>query len=1154
MDFAHLHLHTEYSLLDGFAKIDNLVKYVKSLGQKAIAITDHGNMHGVIEFYRAAKKEGLKPIIGCEVYVATRTRLDREAKIDAESYHLVLLAADEVGYKNLISMVSSSYIDGFYYRPRVDWELLLAHSEGLIALSACLGGEVSQKILQKDYRGAREVALRLAKIFPGRFYLELQDHGLPEQKGVNLALVDLARELSLPLVLTNDVHYVGEDDHPAHDVLLCVQMAKTKNDPSRMRFVPQFHVTTAEELMARISYLSAEIVTEAIKNTVRIADRCNLDFDFSQVHLPKYEIPPGYTEQAYLERLCRDKLTWRYPNPSAEVLERLAFEVEVLGKAGYAGYMLIVQDFTSFAREQGIPVGPGRGSAVGSIVAYILGITDLDPLPYGLLFERFLHLERITMPDIDIDFCYERRDEVIKYVTEKYGAENVCQIVTFGTLGARAAVRDVARALAMPLPEVDRIAKLVPEELNITLKDSLEKSPDLSAMYHADARVKELLDLAQALEGVPRHISIHAAGVVIAPAPLRTLIPLAKSGQAVITQFDMDTVMELGLLKMDFLGLRTLTVIRDCLANIKENSGQTLDFSRIGYEDADTYAMIAKGDTLGVFQLEGGGMRSFFTKLRPTCFEDVVAGISLFRPGPMEQIPRYLEGRERPEGIRYADARLEPILKVTYGCLVYQEQVQQIFRELAGYSLGRADVVRRAMAKKKPEVMALERDYFLNGIVDNSTGKVVVPGALALGVRLEVAQNIFDLMAEFAKYAFNKSHGAGYAVLAYQTAYLKCHYPKEFLAALLSSVTSNTDKLQLYLEECRRLSISVLPPDINDSEANFVVRGSDIRFGLAAVKNVGTKVILPIIKHRQSGRYTSLYDFLVRVNDGVTTRRTVEYLIRAGAMASLGLNRRQLLSIMEECFEKAAEEKRQRETGQISLFDVFGEDRGVKAEVTSPDITDFSPREILEMEKELLGFYVSGHPLDQYASALRKHGKHSIGLIGELDEKSEVTIAGMILDTRTIITKAGRRMAVAQVEDFGGNIETVFFPQVFEKYGTLLLPGRVAMLRGTVNKRDERASLAVNEMKLLDAEDQDAEARLGPAQLWLNLESKERAILEKVRDILQRNPGKVPVLLKIGETAVQVDRSLYVEVRQGLTEELVITLGSSNVDVNWRCL
>ncbi|MBT9157636.1 MAG: DNA polymerase III subunit alpha [Firmicutes bacterium] len=1154
MDFVHLHLHTEYSLLDGFTKIDSLVKHAKRLGQRSVAITDHGNMHGVIEFYRAAKKEGLKPIIGCEVYVATRTRRDREAKVDADSYHLVLLATDEVGYKNLINMVSASYLEGFYYRPRVDWELLEAHSAGLIALSACLGGEIPQRIMQNDHRGAREVALRLATAFPDRFYLELQEHGLPEQKQVNLALVTLAQELSLPLVLTNDAHYVTEGDYAAHDVLLCVQMAKTINDPSRLRFVPQFHVTTAEELLARIPYLPHDLLREAVANTVRIADRCNVEFSFDQVHLPQFEIPEGYTEQSYLEKICRDKIHWRYPNPSAQVLERLALELDILGQAGYAGYMLIVQDFTSFARGQGIPVGPGRGSAVGSIVAYILGITDLDPLPYDLLFERFLHLERITMPDIDIDFCYERRDEVIKYVTDKYGSDNVCQIVTFGTLGARAAVRDVARTMAVPLPEVDRIIKFVPEELNITIKEALEKSQELSALYQADARVKELLDFALALEGMPRHISVHAAGVVIAPYPLRTLIPLAKSGQAVITQFDMDTVMELGLLKMDFLGLRTLTVIRDCLANIKEKSGHIVDFSRLGYEDADTYAMIAKGETLGVFQLEGGGMRNFFSKLRPTCFEDVVAGISLFRPGPMEQIPRYLEGRERPGAIEYADPRLEPILKVTYGCLVYQEQVQRIFRELAGYSLGRADVVRRAMAKKKPEVMALERDYFLNGIVDEESGRKIVPGALAQGVEREVANGIFDLMAEFAKYAFNKSHGAGYAVLAYQTAYLKCHYPREFLAALLSSVTGNTDKLQLYLEECRRLSITVLPPDINESEANFGVSGDAIRFGLAAVKNVGTKVIEPIGRHRKAGRYSDLYDFLLRVNEGVTTRRTVEYLIRAGAMASLGLNRRQLLEIMEECFEKVAKEKRQRETGQISLFEVFGEAETGKAQISVPQIADFSMGEILEMEKELLGFFVSGHPLDAYASVLKKHGKQSIGMLSELEEKSEVTVAGMINDTRVIITKAGKRMAFAQVEDFGGTIEAVFFPQIFEKQGEQIAAGRVVMLRGTISKRDERLSLAVNEMKLLALENDGLGERQEPQKVCLRVGLKERSLLEELRGILRKSPGSVPVQLQIGEATVQVDSSLYVAVSTSLTEELVRALGSSNVDVKWRCL
>jgi len=1153
MDFVHLHLHTEYSLLDGFAKIDSLIKHVKALGQKSVAITDHGNMHGVIDFYRAAKKEGIKPIIGCEVYMATRTRLDREPKIDADNYHLVLLAINDVGYKNLINMVSTSYLDGFYYRPRIDWELLEAHSSGLIALSACLGGEIPQRMMRNDHGGAREVACRLAQIFPGRFYLEMQEHGLPEQRPVNLALVALAQELSLPLILTNDVHYVSPSDHAAHDVLLCVQMAKAISDPGRMRFVPQFHATSAEELMARLPYLPPAVVEEAIANTSRIAEQCNVDFRFDQVHLPQYEIPAGYTELSYLEKLCRDKLTWRYPNPSPQVLERLVYELDILGKAGYAGYMLIVQDFTSFARQQGIPVGPGRGSAVGSIVAYILGITDLDPLPYDLLFERFLHLERISMPDIDIDFCYERRDEVIKYVTDKYGHENVCQIVTFGTLGARAAVRDVARALSISLPEVDRIAKLVPEEVNITLKDALERSADLSKLYNSDPRIKELLDLAQALEGVPRHLSVHAAGVVIAPSPLHTLIPLAKSGQAVITQFDMDTVQELGLLKMDFLGLRTLTVIRYCLANIKANTNQDIDFAQVGFEDADTYAMIARGDTLGVFQLEGGGMRNFFARLRPTCFEDVVAGISLFRPGPMEQIPRYLAGRESPEDIEYADKRLEPILKVTYGCLVYQEQVQRIFRELAGYSLGRADVVRRAMAKKKPEVMALEREYFLNGIVAEEGGAKVVPGALALGLSKQVANSIFDLMAEFAKYAFNKSHGAGYAVLAYQTAYLKCHYPREFLAALLTSVAGNTDKLQLYLEECRRLSINVLPPDVNESEANFVVKGDAIRFGLAAIKNVGGKVIEPIVRNRRAGRYASLYDFLLRVNDGVANRRTVEHLIRAGAMASLGLNRRQLLEIMEECFDKVAQEKRQRDTGQISLFDVFGEAEASKAAIKVPDIRDFSLSEILEMEKELLGFYVSGHPLDQYRAVLQKHGKHLIGLLGDCEDKTEVAIAGMINEVKVIVTKAGRRMAFAQVEDFSGTIEVVFFPQIFERQGEQLVAGRAAMLRGAINRREERLSLAVNEVTLLGLVECEQDKDPQPEKISLRLGERDKSLLLELRSLLQRTPGPIPVYLRMSESTIRVDYSLHVEFSPHLEDELEKMLGAENIEILWRC-
>lgn len=1154
MDFVHLHVHSEFSLLDGFAQIDSLVKHIKDLGQKAVAITDHGNMYGVIDFFRAAQKAGIKPIIGCEVYVACRTRFDREPSIDSETYHLVLLATNEVGYKNLISMVGDAFIEGFYYRPRIDWELIEKHSEGLIALSACLGGEIQQKILNRDLNGARMVAERLARAFPGRFYIELQEHGLPEERPVNLELVAIAKSLKLPLVLTNDVHYVTPSDHKAHDVLLCIQTGKVVSDPNRMRFVPQFHVTAPNELLERMAYLDYEDLVCAVANTVRIAEQCNVDFKFDQFHLPRFDIPEGYTELSYLEKICRERLTWRYPTPTQVVRERLAYELEVIGKAGYAGYFLITQDFTSFARDKGIPVGPGRGSAVGSIVSYILGITDLDPLPYDLLFERFLHLERVSMPDIDIDFCYERREEVIDYVTQKYGSENVCQIVTFGTLGARAVVRDVARALGMPLSEADRIAKLVPEELGITLKDALEKSPEFKAMYEADPRNRELLDIAQSLEGMPRHTSVHAAGVVIAPEPLKNLIPLAKSGQAVITQFNMNTVQDLGLLKMDFLGLRTLTVIKDCLTNIRTNRGLDIDFSKLGYEDTATYEMLARGETLGVFQLEGGGMRNFFARLRPTGFEDIVAGISLFRPGPMEQIPRYLANREDPDGIKYPDPRLEPILKSTFGCLVYQEQVQQIVRELAGYSLGRADLVRRAMAKKKPEVMEQERKFFLHGVLDEQTGERVVPGALALGVAEDVANKVFDEMAEFAKYAFNKSHGAGYAVSAYQTAYLKCHYAPEFMAALMTSVAGASDKLVVYLEECKRLNIPVLPPDVNESFARFTVQGQSIRFGLVAIKNVGSKVIEPIVAARQGGKYVHLFDFLTRVDEGTLNRRVLEHLIKAGALASLGCNRRQLLEIMDECLERTSAARKAKDTGQLSMFELCDSDEHGQIEIAVPNTPDFPMSEILAMEKELLGFYVSGHPLDQFRRSMRRNSSHTTSQLAELEDKTEVALAGMLMEVKVILTKAGKRMAFMQLEDFEGIMEAVIFPYLFEKQGDELAVGRVVALKGSVSRRDERISLAINELKLLSADDGDGADHPTMTKLTVRLSQANRAKLVELRLILKNNPGRIPVCLELieEETLVMVDDSLFVDGSAHLRTDLVRLLGPDNVVAQWR--
>ncbi len=1150
MDFVHLHVHSEYSLLDGFAKIDEVIKHVKSLGQKALAITDHGNMHGVIDFYKAARQEGIKPIIGCEVYMANRTRFDREPNIDSDSYHLVLLAMNERGYRNLSRLVSAAFTEGFYYRPRIDWSLLEQYSEGLIALSACLSGEVAYRLLRKDYYGAREVAARFAEMFPGRFYLELQEHLLPEQQDVNTALVTMAEELKLPLVLTNDVHYVSPDDHKAHDVLLCVQTGKVVTDPNRMRFVPQFHVTTAEELMERMPYIESQVLHEAIAATVSIAERCHLEFDFDQRYLPRFEIPAGHTEQSYLEHLCRERLTWRYPNPTDAVRERLEYELGVFAEAGFAGYMLITQDFTSFARERGIPVGPGRGSAVGSLVAYVLGITDLDPLPLNLLFERFLHLERVSMPDIDIDFCYERRDEVIQYVTEKYGHTNVCQIVTFGTLGARAAVRDVARALAIPLSEVDRIAKLVPETLNIKLRDALNESPDLLKLYQSDERVKELLDLAEALEGMPRHTSVHAAGVVIAPEPLVNLIPLAKSGQAVITQFDMNTVQDLGLLKIDFLGLRTLTVIKDCVDNVRASRKVALDFDALGYDDAATYAMLAKGDSLGVFQLEGGGMRNFFARLRPTCFEDIVAGISLFRPGPMDQIPRYLANREHPEDIQYADPRLEPILSVTYGCLVYQEQVQQSVQALAGYSLGRADVVRRAMAKKKPEAMAEERQYFLHGLVD-AQGNRVVPGALALGVSLQVANKVFDEMAEFANYAFNKSHGAGYAVLAYRTAYLKCHYPAEFMAALMTSVAGSADKLKVYLEECKRLGITVAPPDINASDANFTVQGDTIRFGLIAIKNVGEKVIERIVAERRTQRYTCLYDFLSRLDEGTLNRRVLESLIKAGALTSLGYNRRELLSIMDECVGKAAEARRARQSGQISMFALLDGHEGHKIEVRPEALCELPMSELLAQEKELLGFYVSGHPLDVFRGAMKKFGAVPASRASELLDKAEVSLAGMVTDVRVVLTKKGQRMAFVQLEDFEGAVELVVFPKSYEQYADILVPSAVLGVKGQASLRDERVSVSATSLQPLSPDKIQDQV---PSLLSLRIGEAERARLLDVRNILRRHQGVVPVYLELADegTTVRVSDSLFVDGSAELCHDLERVLGPGNVQTALR--
>ncbi|MGI6358776.1 MAG: DNA polymerase III subunit alpha [Bacillota bacterium] len=1141
--FVHLHVHTAFSLLDGSARVDKLVKKAKALGQQSIAITDHGNMYGVIDFYKAAKAAGVNPIIGCEVYVATRTRFDRQPKLDDSQYHLVLLAKNHAGYQSLIKLVSKGFLEGFYYRPRVDLELLEQCHEGLIALSACLGGQIPTLLTAGQYEQAKELALRYNQIYgPGNFYLELQDHGLPEQRRVNDGLVRIHHETGIPLVVSNDTHYVDAEDYQAHDALLCIQTGKTVHEQDRMRFVPEFHLKTADELRDKLSYLPAELVSEAMANTVEIASRCQVEFEFGKIKLPIYEVPPGFTAETYLRHLCQERLKWRYPEPSDVVIERMNYELSVIEKMGFASYFLIVQDFINYARSRKIPVGIGRGSGAGSVVAYVLGITGLDPLPYDLVFERFLNEERVSMPDFDTDFCYERRAEVIDYVTDKYGAENVCQIITFGTMGAKAAVRDVARVLGLSFSEGDRIAKLIPTELDITIDSAMERVPELRQLYEQDEVTKQLLDIARALEGLPRHSSVHAAAVVIAPEPLDQLVPLARNGDAVTTQFPWTTIDELGLLKMDFLGLRTLTVIADTVADIARNHGLEIDLDQMAFTDPAVFDLLTSGETLGVFQLEGGGMRNFMRQLKPQTFEDIIAGISLFRPGPMDQIPKYVENKHNPSLIRYAHPKLEPILKVTYGCLVYQEQVQQIVRRLAGYSLGRADLVRRAMAKKKPEVMEKEREYFIHGIVDDS-GQVLVPGAERMGVPADVANRVFDEMAEFAKYAFNKSHAACYAVLAYQTAWLKVHYPAEFMAALLTSVAGNSDKVQAYIEDCRRLGVEIVPPDVNLSRHKFTASGGKVSFGLAAVKNVGHAAIDAIVAARESGGpFTSLFDFCSRVDSRVVNKRVIESLIRCGAFASTGANRAQLLASLDSALEKAASDQKSKQNGQLSLFDLL-EGQGVAApevEWNLPDTPEFPPDELLAMEKELLGMYVSGHPLDRYRQALKSRISVSLTDITELAHGTPVVIGGRVIAKRRITTKTGKPMMFCTVEDYEGTVEVVLFPESTQKYGYLVNEESILVIEGKANLRDESMSVIAETVKQIAGDDQ---------ALLVCFNDDQIGQLGYLKALLGRYPGPTPVYLRrtSNQKLIVTDEKYWCDCSEGLLSEVRRLFGEEAV-------
>ncbi|NMS91131.1 DNA polymerase III subunit alpha [Clostridioides difficile] len=1079
-DFAHLHVHTEYSLLDGFSRVKKLIKRAKELNMSSIAITDHGCMFGVIDFYKTAIEEGIKPIIGCEVYTAARGLRDKDPNYDKYQGHLVLLAKNIEGYKNLIKIVSTSYVEGFYYKPRVDMEELKKHNKGIIALSACLAGDVARALMNRNYDKAKQFAIDYRDIFgEENFFLEIQDHNLPEQKEVNSGLVKLSKETGIPLVATNDVHYVNKEDSKIHDVLMCIQMGKTLNDPNRMRFgSDEFYLKSREEMEELFPY-----ALEAIDNTTKIADMCNVEFDFNTIHLPKYDVPKGYTPETYLRELCFNGLKERYDNPSDEVLERLNYELDVIEKMGYVEYFLIVWDFINFSKENNIIVGPGRGSAAGSIVAYTLKITDIDPIKYSLLFERFLNPERISMPDIDIDFCYERREEVIDYVKRKYGDDHVAQIITFGTMGAKAAIRDVGRVLDIGYNKVDKIAKEIPFALGMTIDKALDTNPNFKELYDQDPETKEIINISKQIEGMLRHASTHAAGVVISKNPVDEYVPLYKHQDAITTQFTMTTLEELGLLKMDFLGLRTLTVIRDTLDLIEKNRviknyTEKIDFSKMDYDDPKVYEMLSSGNTLGVFQLESAGMRSFIKQLRPDNFEDIVAGISLFRPGPMDSIPAYIKNKSNPNDVTYLHEKLKPIMEVTYGCLVYQEQVMQVVRDLGGYSYGRSDLVRRAMSKKKMDVMEEERQYFIHGKFDED-GNIEIAGCIRNGVEEEIANKIFDDMIDFARYAFNKSHAAAYGVLAYETAYLKTYYPVEFMAALITSVMGNTDKVVEYIRECKALEIDVLPPDINKSFSKFSVEGNNIRFGLAAVKNVGVNIINNIIDERESnGLFIDLVDLVKRLDQKDTNKRVIESLIKCGAFDNISENRASLMAGYESLLESVSMDRKKNVQGQISLFDAFGdseEDNDFQQIYSLPKRQEYEEREKLNLEKEVLGMYVSGHPLSQFEKELQEKTSIDNGKLNSLKEDEEAYIqmnetdaimGGMIVNKTIKTTKRNEIMAFIELEDLYGAIEIVVFPQLLQKYNVILNEDNIIYVKGTLSiKEGENAKLIAREIK-----------------------------------------------------------------------------------------
>jgi len=1063
--FVHLHVHTAYSLLDGACRLDDLARQARAQGMDALAITDHGSMYGVVEFYETCRRHGLKPVIGCEVYVARRTRFDRAPRVDEDPFHLVLLAENQTGYKNLVKLVSLGYSEGFYYKPRVDSELLERHSDGLIALSACLSGEVSWRALEEGPEAARDAACKYLDLFgPGRFFLEVQDHGLEEQRRVNEILVGLARDLGIGLVASNDCHYVQREDARAHDILLCIQTGKTVTGEKRLRFPnDEFYLKSPREMEKLFAHLP-----EALENTVRIAERCNVEFTFGKYHLPKYEIPGGHDAESYLRELCRKRLRERIPDATDEVRKQLEYELDTIARMGFQSYFLIVSDFIDFARSRGIPVGPGRGSVAGSLVAYVLGITKIDPLRYGLLFERFLNPDRVTMPDMDIDFCFERRNEVIDYVVDKYGKDSVAQIITFGTMAARAAIRDVGRALKLPYGAVDRIAKMVPFQIGMTLDRALEVSRDLSKEYDENQDVRNLVDLARALEGLPRHASVHAAGVVISRDPLVEHVPLQRTADgSVVTQYPMEVLERLGLLKMDFLGLRTLTVIHDTARIVRKIRGIDFDPDEIPLDDEATFALLAEGDTMGVFQLESGWVRDMLREMKPSRFEDLIAAVALCRPGPMENIPQYLKNKRGTP--TYLHETLEPILRETYGVIIYQEQVMRIASELAGFSLAQADLLRRAMGKKKAEIIEAQREAFLDGAGDR-------------GIDRKVAEEIFELIYRFAGYGFNKSHATAYAFVAYQTAYLKANYTVEYMASLLTSVMGSTDKVALYVDECRRRGIDVLPPDTNESLADFTVVGRSIRFGLAAVKNVGRTAIDAIIEERRrGGEYSSLHDLCERVDVGLLNKRAIESLIKAGALDSLGARRAQLLEVLDRTLDAAQQLRRSRQGGQLTFFDIAGDAAGFQEGGDGlPEVEELSESERLAMEKEVVGMYITGHPLAQFEEELRRRTTSAIGALSELPNHSEVVVGGIVAGLKQHITKKGDRMAFVTLEDATGSVEVTVFPSVYERCRALLHADGIVLVEGRVSVQEEQPKVLADNVRTVEKE-ADAPGDVEPA-------------------------------------------------------------------------